>query len=190
VRRTTDELVRLLHRRSDATVHVEAIRYDATQAPTLAGYLARTADGADMMTSRLRALAARCPSSRFALIGFSQGAQVVHGAAGSMATPLARRVALVAMIADPLNNPADPITRWSYARQPTTGNGRLGSGPPIDADLRPAAISLCVAGDEICNDRGAPGGPASDTHKHFYEQPSAVRKTAGQLDAVLRRNGV
>lgn len=190
VRRTTRELVRLLHERSGATVRVEAIRYDAAQAPTLAAYRQHTADGAAQMTSRLRALAAECADSRFALIGFSQGAQVVHGASASMPASLARRVAVSAMIADPLTDPADPIHRWSYADRPTAGHGRLGSGPPIDPDLRSAAISLCVAGDEICNDRGAPGGPPSGTHRHFYEKPSSVRATAEQLDAVLRRNGV
>lgn len=190
VRRTTEELVRALHERSDHDVHVEAIRYDAAQASTLAAYQAHTAQGSRMMTSRLRALASECAGSRFALVGFSQGAQVVHGAASSMPSPLARRVVLVAMIADPHNDPSDPITRWSYADEPTSGRGRLGPGPPIDTDLRAVAISLCVDGDEVCNDRGAPGGPPSSTHKRFYEKPGAVRATADQLDAVLRRSGV
>jgi hypothetical protein len=189
VRRTVEQLTDLVHARSDRTVHVEAIRYDASAAPTLAAYLARTAEGTRQMTERLSALAGDCPDSRFALVGFSQGAQVVHGAAADMEPALAERVSLVAMIADPLTNPADPIRHWSYAKKPTGGNGRLGSGPPVDDDLRAVAISLCVAGDEICNDRGAPGGPPSDTHKHFYEKPSNARTTARQLDDVLRVHG-
>jgi cutinase len=190
VRRTVEALTRRLSRRTDLSVHVTPIRYDSAKTSTLAQYLGNTADGSRLMTARLRAGADDCPGSRFALIGFSQGAQVVHGVATRLPTSLARRVALVAMIADPLNNPGDDIARWSYAPQPTTGRGRLGAGPPIDADLRRVAISLCVAGDEICNDRGAPGGPPSDTHRHFYERPSAVQATAAQLDAVLRRAGL
>jgi hypothetical protein len=190
VRLTTERLVERLHDRSDTTVHLEAIGYDAAKAATLAAYQANVERGAEMMTSRLRRLTAECPGSRFALVGFSQGAQVVHAAATDMTAATARRVALVAMIADPRTNPADPIRRWSYADEPTLGNGRLGSGAPIDADLRESAISLCVEGDEICNDQGAPGGPPSDTHKHFYEQESSVRATARQLDAVLRGAGV
>ncbi|MCW2842040.1 MAG: hypothetical protein JWR55_3523 [Aeromicrobium sp.] len=189
VRRTVEQLTDLVHARSDRTVHVEAIRYDASGAPTLAAYLARTAKGTRQLTDRLSALAGDCPDSRFALLGFSQGAQVVHGAAADMAPALAARVSLVAMIADPLTNPADPIRHWSYAKKPTGGNGRLGSGPPVDDDLREVAISLCVAGDEICNDRGAPGGPPSDTHKHFYEKPATTRATARQLDAILAAHG-
>ena len=189
VRRTTEQLVARLHRHSDETVALEAIGYDASLAPTVAAFRARTAEGSRMMTQRLRALARRCADSRFALIGFSQGAQVVHGTATRMSTPLARRVALVAMIADPTANPQDRIRHWSYADDPVVGNGRLGSGPAIDRDLRGVAISLCVAGDEICNDRGAPGGPPSSTHRHFYEKPSSTRETARRLDEVLRASG-
>jgi cutinase len=190
VRRTTEQLVARLQKRSDHTVGVQAIRYDAALTSTVDDYLSHTAEGSRMMTQRLRSLARRCDDSRFALVGFSQGAQVVHGTASSMGQRLAGRVVLVAMIADPTANPADEITHWSYADEPTRGNGRLGSGPPIDADLRGVAISLCVDGDEICNDRGAPGGPPSSTHKRFYELPSSTRETARQLDRVLRSHGV
>jgi cutinase len=190
VRRTVDELIRRLHARSKATVRISAIRYDAGPTASVATYQEHTAHGARMMVSRLRTLTSKCADSRFALVGFSQGAQVVHGAATDVPATLARRVALVAMIADPRKNPADPITHWSYAKRPTTSNGRLGAGPPIATALRRAAISLCVDGDEICNARGAPGDPPSDTHRHFYERPGAVRSTAEQLDRVLRRNGV
>lgn len=190
VRVTSEQLVDLLHERTDVSVRLEAVRYDAAQTSGVAAYQEHTAEGSQMMATRLRSLEASCPQSRFALLGFSQGAQVVHGVATRMAPTLARRVSLVAMIADPLSNPADPITHWSYADEPTTGNGRLGSGPPIDADLRRAAISLCVEGDEICNDQGAPGGPPSAVHRHFYEKPSTARATAEQLDDVLQRNGI
>ncbi|MCL3819680.1 cutinase family protein [Aeromicrobium wangtongii] len=190
VRRTTDELARRLHGRSGLTVRIEAIRYDAGATATRAAYQRHTVEGTRMMLSRLRTLASTCADSRFALLGFSQGAQVVHGAATDMPGDLAGRVVLVAMIADPLRDPTDAIAHWSYAEEPTRGNGRLGAGPPISAALRPAAISLCVEGDEICNARGAPGDPPSEVHKHFYERPAAVRATAARLDAVLRRNGL
>lgn len=189
VRRTTDRLARLLARRDDTSLDVEAIRYDASQAATLDAYMRNVAEGSRMMDRRLRVLERRCHGSRFALIGFSQGAQVVHGTATTMSASTASRVDLVAMIADPLTNPSDRIAHWSYGGRPATGGGRLGAGPPIDADLRDVAISLCVDGDEICNDRGAPGGPPSDTHKRFYESPQHAQQTAEQLDTVLRTGG-
>jgi predicted esterase len=190
VRVTAAQLVRRLHRRTDVSVRLEAIRYDAGATATQQAYLAHTAEGSRMMTARLEKLEARCPSSRFALLGFSQGAQLVHGAATQMSSATAERVVLVGMIADPLRNPSDRVEQWSYAGPPATRGGRLGAGPAIDADLRDVAISLCVEGDEICNDRGAPGSPPSDTHKHFYETSAHARETAARLDAVLRRNGI
>lgn len=190
VRLTVEQLARRLHRRSDTTLRIEAIRYDSSETATLEAYQANVARGARMMTRRLEKLEQRCPDSRFALVGFSQGAQVVHAASVDVSASVARRVPLVAMIADPRHNPSDDIVQWSYAAAPVKGNGRLGSGTPIDRDLQQSAIALCVEGDEICNDQGAPGGPPSATHKHFYEQESSARATARQLDRILARNGV
>jgi cutinase len=190
VRVTVEQLARRLHRRSGVTVHVEPVLYDSSPTPTAAGFLRNTAAGGTLALDRLASLATECPSSRFALVGFSQGAHVVHTAAMAVPTSVRSRIALVAMIADPTDNPDDPITRWSYAAEPTRGHGRLGAGPPIPTALRRAAISFCVAGDAICNDRGAPGSGQSPTHKHFYERPATARVTAARLDRVLRANGV
>ncbi len=190
VRVTVEQLARRLRDRSDVTVHVEPIRYDSSATATADGFLRNTAAGGTMMLDRLRTLAARCPDSRFALVGFSQGAHVVHTAALGVPAGLARRVALVAMIADPTHNPDDRIAQWSYAERPTTGHGRLGPGPAIPADLSRVAISFCVAGDAICNDRGAGGSGQSPTHKHFYESVATAKVTAAQLDRVLEAGGV
>ncbi len=190
VRVTVEQLARQLRGRSDLTVHVEPVRYDSSATPTAAGFLRNTAAGGALALQRLSSLAAACPSSRFALVGFSQGAHVVHTAAMSVPAALVGRVALVAMIADPSTNPDDTIARWSYATEPTRGHGRLGAGPPIPAPLSSAAISFCVAADAICNDRGAPGSGQSPTHQHFYEKASTARITAARLDRVLRARGV
>jgi hypothetical protein len=190
VRVTVEQLARRLRHRSDVTVHVEPVLYDSSPTPTAAGFLRNTAAGGTLALERLTSLATRCPSSRFALVGFSQGAHVVHTAAMAVPSSMRSRIALVAMIADPTDNPDDPIARWSYAARPTSGHGRLGAGPQIPAALRRAAISFCVAGDAICNDRGAPGNGQSPTHKHFYERPATARITAARLDRVLRANGV
>jgi cutinase len=190
VRVTVEQLARRLRHRSGLTVHVAPVLYDSSPTPTAAGFLRNTAAGGALALDRLASLGSKCPSSRFALVGFSQGAHVVHTAAMAVPSSLRSRVALVAMIADPTANPADPIARWSYGAEPTRGHGRLGAGPQIPAELRRAAISFCVAGDAICNDRGAPGNGQSPTHKHFYERPATARITAARLDRVLRANGI
>jgi cutinase len=190
VRRTVTDLARRLHERTDLTIRLEAVRYDSSEQSSLDAYQGNVRKGADLARDRLDALASTCPDSRFALIGFSQGAQVMHTAAVDVRADLARRIPLLAMIADPRHNPTDRITQFSYATSPVRGNGRLGAGSPIDPDLRRAAIAVCVEGDEICNDIGAPGGPPSDTHKHFYEDPENAAVTAAELERVLRRTGI
>lgn len=189
VRKTSDRLIKLVSDRSHTT-SLEAIDYNSAAAPSLDAFTAQAAAGSSMMVERLRSVARACPDSRFALLGFSQGAQVVHGASTAMSASLARRVALVAMIADPQRDPADPIRHWSYSKRPTTSAGKLGPGRPIDPDLRAVAISLCVVGDEICNARGASVASPSTTHKHFYEKPTTVRATAHQLDRILQPQGL
>ncbi|MBC7631029.1 cutinase family protein, partial [Aeromicrobium sp.] len=123
-------------------------------------------------------------------VGFSQGANVVHNFSADLTAAQARRVAVVAMIADPVKNPADSIRTWSYSTK-TPGPGKFGAGALMGKHVRDKAITFCVAKDEICN-RPADGGPASpsSTHRHFYERATSARSAGRQLDAMLRRSGV
>ena len=186
VRLSVEATIRRLHQRGDTTARIEAVRYDASGG---AAYQAQVGAGAQLMQRMLTADARRCPHSRFALVGFSEGAQVVHAAAIDVPRALEKRIALIAMIADPRRNPGDAIAHWSYGES-APRPGRLGAGTPIDPDMRSTAITLCAAGDEICNGRGNPGASPSATHRHFYERPSSTRSTAQRLDQILDANGV
>ncbi len=186
VRLNVEATIRQLHRRANTTVRIEAVRYDASGG---AAYQAQVGAGARLMLRQVDAVAKRCPASRFGLVGFSEGAQAVHAAAIEVPSAIAHRIALVAMIADPRRNPRDAIAHWTYGTS-APRPGRLGAGTPIDPDVRAAAITLCVAGDEICNGLGSPGAAPSATHRHFYEKPSSTRSSARQLDQILQANGV
>lgn len=185
VRRTAESLADRLSERSGATTHVEPVAYDAAATSTLDEYLDNVRSGAELLVERFDALARTCPDSRFALLGFSQGAQVVHTATGSLPRALIDRVAVVAMIADPTRDPADAIAHWTYGPRDAPHAGRLGAGAAIPADLRDRTITLCAPDDEICNDQGRPGGPPSKTHREFYESGSTARRTAGQIADLL-----
>jgi cutinase len=186
VRLSVEAMARRLHQRAHTSVRIEAVRYDASGG---ADYQAQVGAGAVLMQRQLAKDAKSCPHSRFGLIGFSEGAQVTHAAALDVPSALARRIAMIAMIADPRRNPTDAITHWSYGKS-APRPGRLGSGTPIDSDVRGASITLCAEGDEICNGRGSPGASPSATHRHFYEKPSSTRSTAQQLDKILHANGI
>lgn len=189
--RSIRDMANRLRDRSDTTVRLEAIRYDATVASSYAHYEAGVQDGLRLLGKQYDAALDKCPKSRFAFVGFSEGAHVVHEYSYNLTGRKADRLVLIGMIADPRRNPADTIAKWSYADKPTAGHGKLGAGPLFGREVRKAAIALCVAGDEVCNaPRSGASATVSETHKHFYESFETAAKTGKQLAAVLIRNGL
>ncbi len=188
VRRSVTAMAHRLHDRSDSTVRLEGVPYPAD---SVAAYADNVFTGVGNMRRLFTRLAESCPDSRFGMVGFSQGAQIVHGFAIELAPSQIERIALVAMISDPRENPDDDFAHFSYADSPTPGPGKLGVGTPLPEGLRSAAISFCVKDDEICNwPSGGYPGPLSDTHRHYYEIPAHARETGKQLDTILERNGL
>ncbi|WP_332645169.1 cutinase family protein [Aeromicrobium sp.] len=174
-----------LHTRSTKTVRIVGIPYPAVGGPK---YTANVFTGVSRARQLLTTLGKKCPDSQFGLVGFSQGAHIVHGAALELTPAQVRRVVLVAMISDPRRNPGDQITHWSYDAA-TPGPGKLGAGTPIPKALRSKAITLCARDDEVCNwPPGGYSGQLSETHRHFYETHAA--QTGEQLVSVLTSNGL
>ncbi|GAA3525869.1 hypothetical protein GCM10022234_23760 [Aeromicrobium panaciterrae] len=185
VRRSVTAMAQKLHQRSDTTVRLVGIPYPAASGPA---YTANVLTGVASARKLLTSLGKQCRSSRFALVGFSQGAQIVHGTALELTPRQIERVVLVAMISDPRRNPDDKIAYWLYDES-TPGPGKLGAGTPIPKALRPKAITFCARTDEICNwPPGGYSGHLSDTHRHFYETPEHAAQTGEQLDEILRAN--
>ena len=185
--RSVTSMAEHLHERSKVTVRIVGVPYPAASGPA---YTANVYTGVSHAGQLLSTLGKECPDSRFGLVGFSQGAQIVHGTALELKPVQIRRVVLVAMIADPRRNPGDTIEHWSYDAS-TPGPGKLGAGTPIPEPLRPKAITFCAPKDEICNwPPGGYSGHLSDTHRHFYEAPANVAQTGEQLDRILEGNGI
>ena len=191
VLKSVQDMAARLHAGSDTTVRLEAVKYHAETAATLGEYQAGVADGRRRLGAQYERLSRDCQDSKVALVGFSQGAQVVHEFSHNLNAGQARSLVLVGMIADPRRNPEDTIAAWSYAPKPAPAPGRLGAGPRFSPDTRQKAITLCAATDEVCNrpDAGPPNA-MSTTHKKFYEKASTVRSTGRQLTAILHSNGV
>lgn len=190
VLRTVEAMTDRLHKTSDRTVRLEAVPYDATISTTYAHYEYGVRDGQRLLGKLYEKALTECPKSRFAFVGFSQGAQAVHEYSYDLTGAKARRLVLIGMVADPRKNPDDTISTWSYASKPTTGHGELGAGPLFGPGVRQAAIALCVGADEVCNAPiGGSSGAPSQTHRHFYESDTTAGKTGKQLAGVLKRHG-
>lgn len=188
VLRTVTDLARRVSTRAGTSVRLEAVLYDASGTATTSTFFEHVSAGARLAERQATDLVTQCPDSRLAVVGFSQGANVVHEFADDVAPALARRIDLVGMIADPRRNPSDTIPQWSYAAAALPRPGLLGAGAPIDPDVSAAAISFCVKGDEVCNGGGVVGDRTSPTHRFFYEKPANAAITAEQLDRVLQAN--
>lgn len=188
--KSVQDMASRLHARSNDTVRLEAVSYQAANVGAATDYRAGVDDGRRRLRSQFAMLSKDCRDTKVAVVGFSQGAQVVHEFAYDLTAGQSRNLVLVGMIADPLRNPADTISEWSYASKPTTGHGSLGPGPRFGPATHRVAITFCVEGDEVCN---RPGGPKSNTpsatHRHFYEKATSVRSTGERLIAILHRNG-
>ena len=167
-------------------VRLEAIRYPASAAASMAEFDHDVEAGRLQLLARHAALGSACPRSRFVLIGYSEGADVVHRAVASMSAQQASDIAVVAVLGDPLRLSTDQVATESYGSGPLKGRGSLGGGPPWGKDVRNRVISFCNADDNVCN---APLSgrrtSISTIHRTFYEKRSSARVTAERMARVI-----
>ena len=184
---SVDSLVAHLPRHSATTVRLAAVRYPALPEATEAGYLRDIAIGRRLLTTSMAADAKACPKSRFVVVGFSEGAQVVHETIAALPATATKPIAAVALLADPVRNPQDPLTLEAYGTGPLDGRGSAGFGTPFAKQIRARVITFCVAEDNVCNaPSGGRVGGISDAHREFYEKASSAKVTGKHLaDLVM-----
>ena len=133
------------------------------------------ADGAADATKRIAAMSAQCPSTRYVLGGYSQGAAVVDMLLGI--PPLGNKVGDVGS-APPL--PAELADK--VAAVAAFGNPSTKFGIPVSAAMMPFAgkgIDLCNDGDPICSQGRNPFAHTS------YEKTPLVGEAAGFVFGLL-----
>jgi hypothetical protein len=168
--------------RGGQRVRLEAIRYPASAA----------AFDQDVETGRLRLLArhaalrSACPHSRFALIGYSEGADVVHRAVATLSAHQASNISVVAVLGDPLRLSTDHVATESYRSGDLKGRGSIHGGPRWGTVVSERVITFCHADDNVCN--APPSGRTgriSTIHRTFYEKRSSARVTAERMARVI-----
>lgn len=92
--------------------------------------------GSTDVVNRITAQSRACPNQKFALVGYSQGASVMHSAGDRLSTALKRKVVALVMFGDPANK----RTGGGVAQWPT--------------DLRSKALNICATGDPVSVDPG------------------------------------
>ena len=131
------------------------------------------ADVATAVSAARRVIRSTC--RRVVLVGYSQGAEVVH----RVTAALPRRVALAVLMGDPLRDPADRATTLTLGTGTLAGRGNAGPGRRLPVVVRSRVLEVCVRGDDVCN---APltgrVGPASATHRTAYQSTHAAQVIA------------
>ncbi|KAI8817022.1 cutinase [Fimicolochytrium jonesii] len=99
--------------------------------------------GARDLLAHLNSRTASCPSTRFVLAGYSQGAMVVQTALPQIPAATAPKVKAVIMFGDPYYDPLGPSAEGT-----AKGSGR--GGRPVPAQWQPKLRDYCNKGDPVC----------------------------------------
>jgi hypothetical protein len=172
--------------RGGVRVRLEAIRYPASAATSAAAFDHDVEKGRLRLLARHATLGSACPHSRFALMGYSEGADVVHRAVATLSATQASNIAVVAVLGDPLRLPTDHVATVSYGSGHLNGRGSIHEGPRWSKAVSDRVITFCHADDNVCN--APPSGRRSDIstiHRTFYEKRSSARVTAERMAGVI-----
>ncbi|WP_226351078.1 MULTISPECIES: cutinase family protein [unclassified Pseudonocardia] len=158
--------------RSAQTVRTHDLVYPAS----LGNYASSVRQGVSALRSRLAATSAQCPSTRFVLIGYSQGAQVIGDTLAAGGVPGADRIPAVLLFGDPTFNGRESYNTGSYS---AARNGVFARSRGTLSAYASSIRSYCNATDNFCQ-RGATGSG----HYRY-----ASDRTAATTFAVQRIGG-
>jgi len=121
--------------------------------------------------SHMQAQAAACPNQKFVLVGYSQGADVMHNAAAKLPEALHPRVVAVVMFGDPGN------------MGPTAKSPLGGTVPVFPKALANRLMENCAKGDPVC-------GAGSNIMAHLtYGKGSYMSESAKYIQKQFKSGG-
>jgi len=164
---------------SAGTVRTTAIRH-ASGLGSWDEYVEDVAEGRELLGERLRSIAAECPDTRVAVIGFSQGSQIARE---ELATELelAHDVDALVLVGSPLRDPSSPFRHVELPGGVPSAGGRLAPGPDL-GDLSERTVEACVTGDTVC---ASDGSSDIAVHRKAYEKSAVARAIADATADVL-----
>ncbi|WP_083913837.1 cutinase family protein [Nocardia concava] len=133
------------------SVRTTYVSYAATALPWEGEVYGRSErEGVNNTRGTIADQAARCGATRFALLGYSQGANVAGDVAAEIGTGLGvippDRLVAVGLLSDPRRSPTDALVG-----PPVPGAGAAGARPGGFGWVSPVVRSICAAGDLYCS---------------------------------------
>ncbi|KAK4033689.1 cutinase-domain-containing protein [Parachaetomium inaequale] len=120
---------------SNTTLKLPGARGYPVQYPASADIVGGTIRGSLDVVNRLRSQAAACPNQTFSLVGYSQGAGVMHAAAKDIPIHLYSRIKSLVMFGDGYHRLGDVLSRF-----------------PVG--LNSKVMQVCADGDPVCDRDG------------------------------------
>ncbi|KEY69378.1 hypothetical protein S7711_08133 [Stachybotrys chartarum IBT 7711] len=120
---------------SNTTLILPGSRGYPVQYPASSAIISSTRQGAEDVVNRLTTQAAACPGQTFSLVGYSQGAAVMHAAARSIPRSLYPRIKSLVMFGDGYLRLGDTLSRFP-------------------AGLDEKVKQVCAEGDPTCDRDG------------------------------------
>ncbi|KAK4243118.1 cutinase-domain-containing protein [Corynascus novoguineensis] len=120
---------------SNTTVKLAGARGYPVQYPASADVVGGTIRGSADVVRRLVSQAADCPNQQFSLVGYSQGAGVMHAAAKDIPIRLYSRIKSIVMFGDPYHRLGDVLSKF-----------------PVG--LNNKVMQICADGDPVCDPQG------------------------------------
>lgn len=149
--------------------------------------------GANRTIVDLKAINKKCPNTKFILVGYSQGAHVLHGAAyylsnDSRLANINSKVVNITLISDPARREGDPIARKvSFGSGTSTSGVFFNSAHQLQtkANMVGKIYTYCHLVDPICSFRPERVKNMS-THTGYYQQNAPASKMANQILTVVK----
>lgn len=180
------------------TYRYAGIPYDAKKVNPHT-YAGSVADGVKLTTGVLRSIRRNCgTATRFALIGYSQGAQVIRESVAKLEHSVRAQIVTVGLIGDPKRRgynvrPSEIGYVENFDRGTLRKGGILGAGATFAGRLSSTKVaSFCVPQDYICNaTAGTTWGQGWNAvwHTGFYNWTSSTRTIGLGLYTRLVNNG-
>jgi len=117
---------------SNVSAELSGVQGYPVQYPASSQIISGGRQGVDDIVQRLTAQSSACPNQTFSLVGYSQGASIMHRAADRLPTSLFPKIKSVVMFGDP--------------------NLRLGVvGDKFPNGLKAKVLQICAKGDPVCD---------------------------------------
>jgi hypothetical protein len=153
-----------------------AVNYPASFAPE------SKIKGATDAVSHINTQSKSCPNQKFVLVGYSQGADVMHETAAKLDSSLYSRIVAVVMFGDPGNKGPDALSPLG------------GKVPVFPEDLKTKLKENCATGDPVCTNSGKTTSAHLTYNTGTYMSSSAAYiqkqfQTGGKAGASPSPNG-